>query len=392
MQAKKALLKKKPSRRTGFTYWNADQFAKLQTAPAAKLASRGRLTWRWLAFLLDASPAVTPIRDVIRGRLSDLPTIEAELKRLTKMLVTLAGVGVVVLDPPAPAAWTAAARPTAATGGTTDAGTEPAGGEDEVDAVVPAGPLAGRLTLGESAAAVGGKTAAVAPSIEPYDPTTATPTPRLAELTVFRAVHPLYGLWLMDHLAKADDHELIQVLESLLEMPGTVAKSLRVPPPEDLPPGRLATEFIDPALLTRGLASADDLYPPADQSDVMPELRRWPIPLAQKVRMLFESEIDHAGGLSVTPVWCVGDLLHHGGDFDRFVRSRDLTKQEGIVFKHLLRTILLCGEFARLTPTDADAVVWRDKLNGIATALTETCRRVDPQSTDELLEEADDAL
>src|SRR3954463_1419201 len=30
MAAKKALLKKKPSRRTGFTYWNGEQFAKLQ--------------------------------------------------------------------------------------------------------------------------------------------------------------------------------------------------------------------------------------------------------------------------------------------------------------------------------------------------------------------------
>ncbi len=91
----------------------------------------------------------------------------------------------------------------------------------------------------------------------------------------------------------------------------------------------------------------------------MPELRRWPIPLAQKVRMLFESEIDHAGGLSVNPVWAVGDLLHHGGDLDKFVRSRDLTKQEGILFKHCLRLILLCGEFARLTPTGADATGFR---------------------------------
>ena len=76
MKAKKALLKKKPTRRAGFTYWNAEQFAKLQTAPPAKLASKGRLTWRWLAYLLDANPAVEPIRQVIRRRLMDFPTIE----------------------------------------------------------------------------------------------------------------------------------------------------------------------------------------------------------------------------------------------------------------------------------------------------------------------------
>jgi superfamily II RNA helicase len=44
--AKKALLKKKPTRRAGVTYWNPEQFTKLQTVPPARLASKGRLTWR----------------------------------------------------------------------------------------------------------------------------------------------------------------------------------------------------------------------------------------------------------------------------------------------------------------------------------------------------------
>ena len=170
-------------------------------------------------------------------------------------------------------------------------------------------------------------------------------------------------------------------------MPGSVAKSLRVPWPSDLPPGRLATEVVDPTLLTRGVASQEDLYPQADQSDVPPELRKYPIPLAQKMRMLFESEVDHAGGLFVTPVWGIGDLLAHGGDFDKFVRSRDLVKQEGILFKHLLRMILLCDEFAQLTPRDLDANEWRTMLRGISETLEAACRAVDAQSTDELLEE-----
>ena len=56
---------------------------------------------------------------------------------------------------------------------------------------------------------------------------------------VFRAVHPLYGLYLVDYLGRADDAELIQILESLLEMPGSVARMLRVPKPNELPPGPL---------------------------------------------------------------------------------------------------------------------------------------------------------
>ena len=69
---------------------------------------------------------------------------------------------------------------------------------------------------------------------------------------VFRAVHPLYGLFLLDHLAIAEDNELIQVLESLLAMPGSAAKSMRVPKPDELPPGRLAIEWAStPSILTQ---------------------------------------------------------------------------------------------------------------------------------------------
>ena len=76
----------------------------------------------------------------------------------------------------------------------------------------------------------------------------------------------------------------------------------------------------------------------------------------------------------------------------RLVRSRDLVKQEGILFKHLLRMILLCDEFAQLTPTDLPPEDWRAKLSHISTTLTATCRAVDPQSTDETLEELEALL
>ncbi|QOV90388.1 DEAD/DEAH box helicase [Humisphaera borealis] len=408
MKAKKALLKKKPTRRANFTYWNADQFTKLQTAPPARLASKGRLTWRWLGFLLEANPAVEPIRQVIRRRLMDLPTIEGEIKRLTRMLVTLSHMGVVLLDPPPPKSWLDAIKPAGSSAGAAavdpaDAAAPPDDDEDDAEPSTAASPtsttdLLGRLKLGEHvgatvAAATAKAAGKNAPAFtEPYDVITATPTPRLKDLMVFRAVHPLYGLFLMDYLAKAEDHELVQILESLLEMPGSVAKSLRVPWPDDLPPGRLALEVVDPAILTRGLAAHEDLYPPSDQSDLPPEMRKYPVPLAQKVRMLFESEIDHAGGLFITPVWGIGDLLNHGGDFDKFVRSRDLLKQEGIFFKHVLRMILLCEEFAQLTPKDVNRDEWQTRLRSIAAVLTTACRTVDPQSTDEILEELVDQI
>ena len=395
MQAKKGLLKKKPSRRTGVTYWNGEQFAKLQSAPPTKLASRGNLTWRWLAYLLDANPAVEPIREVIRRRLMDPPTVEAELKRLSKMLVTLGQMGVVTLDPPPPPSWQNVAKPAAAPPVVAQARLEEA--ELEEDAAPALGDLIGRLTIGERVGSV--TTRSIAPTAkgkpaaapaERYEPVTAKPAEKLRQMTVFRAVHPLYGIFLMDYLGRAERHEWVQILESLLEMPGSVAKLVRVPWPGELPPGKLTMEVIDPAILTRGLATQEDLYPQMDQSDLPPELRKYPVPLAQKMRMLFESEVDHAGGLFITPVWAVGDLLEHGGDFDKFVRARDLVKQEGILFKHLLRMILLCDEFAQLTPKNMGPDDWRAALAGVSDPLTAACRTVDPQSTDELLEELAD--
>ena len=103
--------------------------------------------------------------------------------------------------------------------------------------------------------------------------------------------------------------------------------------------------------------------------------------------MLFESKIEHAGGMFITPVWAAGDLLARGGGFDPFIRSRDLVKQEGILFKHLLRLILLCQEFSQLTPRDTTAESWQAALKTLSDALSTACRTVDPQCTDETLEE-----
>lgn len=412
MSAKKALLKKKPTRRNYIAYWNPEQFAKLQIAPPAKLASKGRLTWRWLAYLLEASPAIEPIRNTIRSRLMDQTSIEAELKRLTKMLVTLHGLNVVTLSPPPPQAWIDATKPSAPPKPSTgtpdddedDSPPSPTPSSTPTSSTPPesASSLAGKLTLGGASLSStpaafpkpkpGAAPASTLPQPDPYSPLTATPTDKLKHLTSFRSIHPIYGLYLLDYLGLASDNEIIQILESLLEMPGSVAKLLRVPKPEDFPPpspGPLTTDIVDPALLTRGIVAQEDLYPPpiSDQLDTPPELRKYPIPLAEKMRLLFEADIDHAGGLFITPVWAAGDFLLHGGSFDNFVRSRDLLKQEGLLFKHFLRLVLLTRELQDLTPSGITPEAWRTKLDQFSTPLTNACRAIDPQSTDELLEE-----
>ena len=57
-----------------------------------------------LAYLLKVSPDVDRIRNVVRKRLLDQPRIEAGMKQLTRMLITLHEKGFVKLEPEPPKA------------------------------------------------------------------------------------------------------------------------------------------------------------------------------------------------------------------------------------------------------------------------------------------------
>jgi hypothetical protein len=109
------------------------------------------------------------------------------------------------------------------------------------------------------------------------------------------------------------------------------------------------------------------------------------------LKLLFDSEYPHVHSLFVTPVWVAGELLNYGGDFQKYVSGADLAKQEGLIFRHLLRLVLLMGEFAQLTPPGLDPDEWRRELRELALQISESCRAVDPTSTDYALQHAADA-
>src|SRR5947209_7659494 len=87
LKAKKALKKKKPSRRDGVAYWSESQFQGLQSAPPGKLYSKGPLPWRLLAYLLKVSPEISKVRNVLRKRLMDTSRTAANEKILDRMLL-----------------------------------------------------------------------------------------------------------------------------------------------------------------------------------------------------------------------------------------------------------------------------------------------------------------
>src|SRR5262249_55060293 len=152
---------------------------------------------------------VSKVRALLRKRLMDEPRIVASQKALDHMLITLEKGGFVKLDPPQP----------------------------------PPGQPAEQASDGSPPVFV--------PPIA-----TATATPELDKLLVFRSIHPLYGAFLVNQLGIADATERLQAMESVLEMPRPLLKFLRVPPPDQLPPGPLASTRLDGELVQRGLIAA----------------------------------------------------------------------------------------------------------------------------------------
>ena len=365
LKKKKEMLKKKPTRNSQKKYWTEADFDKLKTAAPAKLYSKGPLPWRLLAYLLKISPDVEKIRSVIKKRLLDGPRIEAGMKQLNRMLIILHKRGFVKLEPEPPT-------------------------DEEVQAEREKVKL--EIELQKAA-----KPGLFAKSVEPtpqvpaapqYTPMQAVPTEALDNLLVFRAVHPLYGAFLMEHLGIANRDERIQALESVLELPRPLLKFVRVP--FSLSPGPLTTERLDPELINRGLIMAKEPKvdgEPEEDEGYVPWDERPPV-FAEKLRLLFDAIHPEVADVTTQAVWAAGELLDMGGNFNTYITSRDLAKQEGLIFRHFLRLILLIEEFEQLTPPGLDAAVWKADLKDIADKLTETCRSIDPTSTEQTIKMA----
>ncbi|VTS01353.1 DEAD/DEAH box helicase [Tuwongella immobilis] len=340
IRKKKELKRKKPTRNEKRQYWTDQHFDKLQNAPPGKLYSKGQIPWRLLAYLLKLSPEVSVVRGVIRKRMLDEPRIIAAQKNLESMLRTLHEMGYITLDPPPPVI------------------------DPESKSPPP-----------------------------PYESVLAHANPTLDRLLVFRSVHPLYGAFLADQLGIASRMERIQAFESVLELPRPLLKFVRVP--WEMAPGPLTRDRLDPELIARGLMatkpepSADD---DTDDSFGEDEFIPWedrPPHFAEKLRMYFEALRPEVTDVSATAVWAAGSLMSDfAGNFNLYVRTRDLIKQEGIIFRHLLRMILLIQEFLQVTPSEGDPLDWQTDLEDLVNHLTATCREVDPTSTEETITRA----
>src|SRR5262245_61267374 len=209
LRMRKELKRKMPTRRATEQYWTAPQWDKLRTAPPLKLASRGPIPWRLLAYMLEASPEVEPIRRLAGKRLMESGRMVGAQKQLDQMLRTLWVGGYVRLEPPPPAG-------DRETEGQSDGGKErPSEPKPKLLLDVTVRPLTPSLPL------------SVPPPSPPappaYQAKFAYPTEDLPKLLKLRGINPLYGVFLVNQLGTASREERLQAFESVLEMPGPVA-------------------------------------------------------------------------------------------------------------------------------------------------------------------------
>jgi superfamily II DNA/RNA helicase len=395
LRMKKDLKRKQPTRRSTEQYWSKEQWDKLRIAPPLKLASRGPIPWRLLAHMLTVTPEIEPIRKLVSKRLLESGKQVGAQKQLDQMLLSLWAAGHVRLDPEPPAS--------SADPGKSDKPAQPPTRKPTETERMLAAALA---QLAQEKSAASGKDA---PEKSPAEATStnesasvstsavyqarfAHPAETLPQLLAFRGINPLYAVYLLSQLGIASREERIQVLESVLEMPGSVAKLVRVPRYDEMPPGPLATTRLDAELLQRGLATAEQLgAAPAEEDRDRREMfaeKVWPLTLGEKVRLIFDANYPHVHSLFTTSVWAAGEVLEFN-HFNKYITSRGLQKQEGVIFRHLLRMILLVKEFEQFAAADCPAEEWQAEMRDIGQRLTEICRQVDATSTDSILVEAE---
>ena len=180
------------------------------------------MPWRLLAYMLDVSPEVEPIRQLVSKRLMPPKRLDAAQRSLDQSLMTLWTAGYVTLEPHPP------------------------------------------LEPGRRRVRTRSRPSRPRP---PYRPQQAHPTPELQKLLLLRGVNPLFGVFVINQLGIADQAERIQAMESILEMPNSVARFVRVPPHEELPPGPLAMTRLDVQLLQLGLATPEELAAAGAEED-----------------------------------------------------------------------------------------------------------------------------
>lgn len=320
LRARKQLERKRPTRRKTEQYWEEAQFRKLVESPPAKLGSRTMIPLRFLVWLLEHDGSVARVRRFLAGRFESSQRLAGFERSLDEMLANLAALGFLSRD-------------------------------EQADAV--------------------------------------TLDPSVHGLLDFRSVDPLYGHWLARTLVPASLDEKLAALESVLPLPFQVSK--RCEPPFDLPKGPLQEHELEPLMVSLGVPLAAPEKTEADLDRERLFGRDWeaeeearPPTFPEMLLIAWKADLPHPVDLLVQSQWVAGGVFDAGGDFFRFCASRQLARSEGLVLRHLLRLVLLAGEFRTRSGGDPD-------YDSIASRATAAAAAVDAGYTERFLQSATEA-
>jgi len=204
------------------------------------------------------------------------------------------------------------------------------------------------------------------------------------ELRAFRSIDPMFGVWVAEQLAKASFDEKVMALESMLNVAPAVARAGGIP--YDMEKGPLQENVLEPMMIAIGVKLAPDPTPeddePKDDFNPWAEDEEKPPNFPEMLKLGFESKLSEPDEVDVQGKWIAGGLFDSQDEFHSFVASRNLQKNEGIVFRHLLRLVILAGEFFGKTGDP--------EFDEIATRVTDVCREVDPGYTEKFLASDDE--
>lgn len=319
MRARKDMERKRPTRRKTEQYWSEGQFRDLIKGGPARLYSRGMLPYSVLIFMLTRGGSLADVRAFVQKRFNAPAQIDAFQKQLEFMIDNLQALGYLTR------------------------------GDDGE-----------HVTLDDS----------------------------VFRLLNYRSVDPLFGEYLAQTLVQSDFNEKLLALEAVLELPPPVAR--KCPPPWDLPKGPLQTQVLEPLMIAMGVTlgqvkTAEDEEAERDDRrqfgrDMWAEEQERPPAFPEMLKIAFEAKLAAPEPAIVQTKWAAGDVFARDGEFFDSVKGLDLVKQEGLLLRHLLRLVILAGEFAARTE-DPDYEV-------IAAKATAACQRVDEHYTDRFLSEA----
>ncbi len=199
----------------------------------------------------------------------------------------------------------------------------------------------------------------------------------------YRSVDPLFGDFLAEQLSYASFDEKLLALEGVLQVPPPILRHVRIP--ETIEKGPLQEQVLEPLLTSMGIRIDQPEPPPEDEPhrwvDKWEEEEKEPIPtFPEMLAIAFEAKLAAPEPAFVQPKWIAGDAFARDGEFFKCVKALNLVKQEGIVLRHILRLVILAGEFL-LRTEDPDY----ERMSELA---TQACQRVDESYTNRFLSEA----